>query len=99
MPSPRRLLSGTYPVTTKGTFVPINSDVYRKFPVLTSLIQLTLGPLQGRGFLFYTHRFAGFITYRFLKLAGVENANVGAYGFGRTDLNPIIIRINPKHRS
>lgn len=50
-----------------------------------------LGPLQGRGALFYTHRLAGFITYRFLKLIGVENANVGAYGFGRTDLNPIVI--------
>lgn len=41
--------------------------------------------------LFWTHRLVGFLTYRFLKKVGVEDANVGAYGLGRTDLKPIVL--------
>lgn len=41
---------------------------------------------------FWRHRIAGFFTYRILKLTvGDEVANVGPYGFGRTDVKPVII--------
>lgn len=40
--------------------------------------------------LFYTHRLTGFITYRLRKLF-FERANVGAYGYGRTDENPVVL--------
>lgn len=40
---------------------------------------------------FYTHRILGFITYRIRKLLGIQKANIGAYGYGVTDMKPIII--------
>lgn len=40
---------------------------------------------------FYTHRLYGFITYRLLLKFGIKAANVGAYGFGRTGDDPVIL--------
>jgi hypothetical protein len=41
---------------------------------------------------FYTHRLYGFLLYRLLKLFGVQKANIGAYGFGVTDAEPIVLK-------
>jgi hypothetical protein len=51
-----------------------------------------LGFCKGRGANFFTHRLIGYLLYRALKLLRVENANIGAYGLGRTDEHPVIIR-------
>lgn len=40
---------------------------------------------------FYSHRLKGFLTYRALLLLGVKSANVGAYGFGKTGDDPVIL--------
>lgn len=42
--------------------------------------------------LFYTHRLRGFILYRILKNLGFQKANIGAYGYGFTDANPVVLK-------
>lgn len=41
---------------------------------------------------FYQHRVYSFLTYIALKTFGFVHANIGPYGYGRTDENPVIIK-------